>query len=872
MTAEQTNRRAEAAAVGDDGLPAALGGFDLTDMARFAAGFPHDVFTRLRHEAPVLYHPSGHSRDGDGFWVLSRYAHIFEAGSDIALFSSEGGGGRTGGGTHIDDMAAGLACGTLLNMTDDPRHQLLKDLLTPAVSGQALQALELQLRHQAGDIVAAALSNGSFDFQRDIAAPFAVAGVALLLGVPEQDWPQFLGWTDVAMGYEDRHTGVASGRSQDVVGKMMAYGIEQLKTKQDSPAMDILSILARAESPADGSQEAMTPFWRQLNFALLGLAGSEPSRGAASIGMLALAENPSQWQALREDRSLLPGAVEEMLRWASPTPYNRRTATEDTEIDGFPIRAGEKVTLWWASANRDEAVFPDPFSFNIRRQPNPHLAFGAGGHDCLGEQVGRMEMRVLFDVLLDHADEIEIAAPVKWARNNKHSVIVEMPVRATPGPAMQSPRITQGADKRGRVPEKEEPNKSLPDAADTPQFDQATIAAAFGFDILDRAFKADPYSTYRRLRAQGPVVRLPMGSWAVLSHDLSMEVLRSAAFGIGDGAMVSSQFAVDPEGKTVRPFFFADPPEHTRMRSLASKAFAPSMVEALRPRAEELAGELLAIAREESGDNPVDLITALADPLSSTLLRTLLGIPNGDQGPFLEWSKVLGRGLDPDMVLTPTEIAQRREAQEKFHDYFRAMAADRRSNPRDDLVSALVHVTDANGDKLTETELVVTCRMLVSAGEITTVNLIGLGTLNLLRNPEQLAWLRAHPDRMADAVDELVRYDGPAQFIGREALEGTSIGTTRISAGEPVIVFVGGANRDPSVYDNPDQLDLSRPRIRSIGFGLGIHFCIGAPLARLTAQAALGAIAPLNLQQAGEPAYLPNMLLRGLSRLPVSVH
>ena len=433
MTAEQTTESPGVAA--DAGLPAVLGGFDLTDMIRFTNGFPHDVFTRLRHEAPVLYHPPGHSRDGEGFWVLSRYADIAAVGSDIALFSSEGGGGRSSGGTHIDDLPNGLACGTTLNMTDDPRHQLLKDLMMPAVSGQALAELESQLRSRADDIVASALSLDDCDFQYDIAAPLAVTGIALLLGVPEQDWPRLRGWTDVAMGYEDRNTGVATDRSQQVLAKLLSYGTEQLPRKHDPSALDLLSILATGQLPPDRADRPLSDLDKQINFALLGLAGSEPSRGAASIGMLALTQNPGQWRALREDRSLLPGAVEEILRWASPTPYNRRTVTRDTELGGMPVRAGEKVTLWWASANRDEAVFTDPFTFDITRQPNPHLAFGAGGHNCLGDQVGRMEMRVLFDALLDQTETAEVTGPVKWAKHNKHTVVLEMPMRFTGGPA-----------------------------------------------------------------------------------------------------------------------------------------------------------------------------------------------------------------------------------------------------------------------------------------------------------------------------------------------------------------------------------------------------------------------------------------------------
>jgi cytochrome P450 len=413
-----------------DGLPPVLGGFDLTDLDRFGGGFPHDVFTRLRQEAPILHHPAGTSKDGEGFWVLSSYADCAAAGSDIALFSSEKGGDRIAGGTHIDDLPTGLFTSTLINMSDDPLHQALKDVMSPAVSADALSTLGPRMREQAAAIVTEAAGRGSFDFQRDVAAKFAVTTIALLLGVPEADWPKFLGWTDIAMGYEDRNTGVATNRSQLAQLGMFNYAVKLLRARKAEPTGDLASLIASGEFPPDTGVE-LTDAVRRANFNLLSLAGTEPPRGALSIGMLTLLEHPDQWQLLRDDPSLLTGAVEEMLRWSSPTPYNRRTVTRDTEISGVPMRAGEKVTLWWASANRDEAVFADPFDFDIRRDPNPHLAFGMGGHSCLGEQLGRLEMALLFQALLDQEVSLESAGQVTWARHNKHTVILEMPVKLT---------------------------------------------------------------------------------------------------------------------------------------------------------------------------------------------------------------------------------------------------------------------------------------------------------------------------------------------------------------------------------------------------------------------------------------------------------
>lgn len=424
MTTDQSTTAAP------DELPAALGGFDLTDLDRFAAGFPHEVFARLRREAPMLYHPGGRTNEGEGFWVFSTYADVVEIGSDIDLFSSEGGGGRANGGTHINDLPQGIFGGVMLPMMDDPRHALLKNVLRPALRPDVLASLAERLRDRADAIVAKAVGEGTCDAQHTISRELSLTTVALLLGVPESDWGKFFSWTDVAMGYEDRHTGEVSDRSQEVLTEMFNYGVELLAAKRAAPLNDeMLSVLAHGQWEGEAP---LTDFERQANFNLLALAGSEPPRGALSIGMLALAEHPDQWEALRADRSLLDSAVEEILRWASPTPYNRRTVTRDTEYKGTALRAGEKVTLWWASANRDESVFENASTFDIRRDPNPHVAFGMGGHTCLGEQLGRLQMRVLLETLLNRAERIEPTGPATWARNNKHIVALTVPVAFTP--------------------------------------------------------------------------------------------------------------------------------------------------------------------------------------------------------------------------------------------------------------------------------------------------------------------------------------------------------------------------------------------------------------------------------------------------------
>ena len=832
----------------DQQLPPVLGGFDLSDQERFAEGFPHHVFTRLRQEAPVFFHPPGRTADGEGFWVLSRYADIKAAAADPA-FSSQGGGGRAGGGTHIDDLAPGVHAGTMLNMMDDPRHRAIRDAVSPSVGAEALAAMEPELRAVAENLVAQAVERGEGDLMVDIAGPFAITTALMLLGVPRRDWPKLRAWADVSMGFDDREAGVDTERSQMSRLALYQYGTGVLKARAaGEPGRDLLSLVAHAELPP--GERPMSAYEREVFFNLILGAGSEPPRNAIAHGLLALAEHPDQWKALREDRSLIPGAVEEMLRWSSPTPYNRRTATRDIEVGGKLIKAGEKVTFWWASANRDESVFTDPHTFDIRRDPNPHLAFGFGTHDCMGAALGRLELRLILEALLDRVGELRTTGPVRWARSNKHTVILNMPVAYGDVTPVAAPPLP------------EQPPSSLPDNPGV-----YIITQLLPFNPFDPAFRADPYPVYRKIAEAGPVTRTPGGTVVVTGHREVTAALRDPLIGWGDGQSVSEHFGRDPEGRPVRQFIFMDPPDHTRLRSLVSKAFTARAVERLRPRAAEIAARLVADA-----GTSFDLMDAVAHPLPALLLGELMGVPDENLDRFRAWSAAIGRGLDPDFVLTRDQVAQRQGARELFNQYFTELAAQRRAEPADDLISALVAV-EQEGDRLTETELVTTCTLLISAGYALTVHLIGNSMLALLRNPDQLAWLRANPDRMAQAVEELIRYDSPAQVISRVVLQDTVIGDTPVRAGEALLLVLAAANRDPAAYDEPDRLDLARSSgTRHVGFGHGIHFCLGAPLARLAAQAALSELVSLDLEIADPgPRPTEGMVIRGLSSLPVTV-
>jgi cytochrome P450 len=403
---------------------------DLTDLARFADGFPDDVFTRLRRQAPVWWHePTAHTPDGVGFWVVSGHAEMMAVVSDAETFSSERAPDAAGGGTIIEDLPYGFAAGVLLNMMDDPRHHRIRRLVTPAVAPRALGMLEGDLRARTAAILDAVASRGRCDFLVDVAMELPLQAIAMLMGVPDEDRHDLMSWTNATLTYDDRELGARSARSEQAATAMAAYGTDLIERKRAEGGHDIVATVALATIEDDeGRSAALSDLEVLMFFNLLIAAGSETTRNAIALGIAALIEHPGQWDLLRQDPSVFPSAVEEILRWSSPTLYNRRTATGDTEVGEQKIPAGDKVTLWWASANRDEAVFDDPFRFDVRRIPNPHLAFGYRSHFCLGANLARLEIRIMLEELVARFDRLSLDGPIERFRTNKHAGVKHMPV------------------------------------------------------------------------------------------------------------------------------------------------------------------------------------------------------------------------------------------------------------------------------------------------------------------------------------------------------------------------------------------------------------------------------------------------------------
>ncbi|MFB4306822.1 cytochrome P450 [Actinomadura sp. GTD37] len=388
--------------------------------------------------------------------------------------------------------------------------------------------------------------------------------------------------------------------------------------------------------------------------------------------------------------------------------------------------------------------------------------------------------------------------------------------------------------------------------------------------LFSREFSEDPYTAYAELRASGPVhpIDFPRGATAflVVDHEHGRAALNDPRLS-KDAA--HSALPVDAEQFFGGTMLAMDPPGHTRLRGLMAKAFTAGRVEKLRPRVQEIADALLDGIAARGG---ADLIEALAVPLPIQVICELLGVPASDRARFREWTAVL-----TVPALTAQARARRREAAQAFTGYLTEVIAERRAAPADDLVSALITARDGDA-ALTGAELLNGIALLLIAGHETTVNLIGNGVLALLRAPDQLALLRARPELLPSAIEELLRYDGPVERASqRIALEDMEIAGTPVPKGSWVHVSLGAADRDPAAFEAPDRLDVTRAPRRHVAFGHGLHFCLGAPLARLEGQIAIGGLLDRfpGLALAVPPADLRHhrtgSIVRGLKALPVRV-
>src|SRR6266850_1139283 len=385
-------------------------------------------------------------------------------------------------------------------------------------------------------------------------------------------------------------------------------------------------------------------------------------------------------------------------------------------------------------------------------------------------------------------------------------------------------------------------------------------------------FHADPYPFYHRLRAADPVHRTPMGLWVLTRYDDVVSAMRDPRFGReGFDQILADVYGEDTTNASrARSMLFRDPPDHTRLRGLVSQAFTPRVIERMRSHIQDIVNRLLDRVQHAK---TMDVIKDLAYPLPVTVICEMLGVPTDAHAEIRQWSADLARSLDAIGMPADEGVVQRgRAARQAILDYFRGLLPERRQMPRDDLLSLLIAAED-QGDKLTEGYLLITCNLLFVAGHETTVNLIGNGLLALLKHPDQLDKLRADRTLLPGAVEELLRYDSPVQRTGRITNTDVELDGRTIAKGSLVVTAIGAANRDPAHFPDPDRLDITRRDNRHIAFGFGIHFCLGAPLARLEGQIAIDAILrrmPGLRLATSTPEWRESSTLRGLETLPVT--
>ena len=398
---------------------------DLTEPEAFADGIPHDLFKRLRREAPVAWHPE---RGSDGFWCVTRHPDVVAVNRDAEAQSTA----RMGTMMFDRPELADPAAPRMMIEMDPPQHTRYRLLVNRGFTPRMIGKLEDFMRAVTTRTLDRVVSKGAADFVDDIAAELPIQVIAEMLGAPEEDRPRLFELSNMIIGFDEPEYGAVGNRPADNA-MMEMYGYANRIGAEHRAALDagddphdIVSALLTAE--VDGERLSELEF--DMFFLLLTVAGNETTRTAIAQGMLAFIQHPDQWERLREDRSLLPTAVEEILRYSTPILHFRRTASHATEVAGQPINEGDKVVIWYASANFDEEVFTDPLRFDVGRTPNEHVTFGAGGpHYCLGANLAKLELKVMFEQLLDRLPSVKLAGQVERLRSNFNNGLKRLPVR-----------------------------------------------------------------------------------------------------------------------------------------------------------------------------------------------------------------------------------------------------------------------------------------------------------------------------------------------------------------------------------------------------------------------------------------------------------
>ena len=394
---------------------------DLISQDQWTRGIPHDQFAWLRREAPVFWHESDDPAV-PGFWALTRHADVQAANRDIERFSSQRGGVFLN--AQIDEQRDLFRS---IIETDRPEHPRLRRLVNRGFTPRAIAQFEASYRHAVRDVLADVVARGTFDWVTEVATVLPAFAISELLGVPVEDRSQVTAWTNTIAGANDPEFAADADAPMNAAISLYTYGTQLAEQRRAEPRDDIVtSLITEVDDDSLGAHEF------EIFVLALAVAGNETTRTAMSQGMLALLDNPDQMALLRSDPGLAPTAADEMIRWATPIVYFRRTATCDLEWHGVTIHEDDPVALYFLSANYDDAVFEDPHRFDVTRAPNPHVSFGGGGpHHCLGAHLARFEISVLLEELLTHAGSVGQAGDAVRLRSSWINGLKHLPVTVT---------------------------------------------------------------------------------------------------------------------------------------------------------------------------------------------------------------------------------------------------------------------------------------------------------------------------------------------------------------------------------------------------------------------------------------------------------
>jgi cholest-4-en-3-one 26-monooxygenase len=394
---------------------------DVYDLDTYQRAIPHEVFGRLRRESPV------HWTDmpgGQGFWAVTKYADVVAISKDPKTYSS------ARGGTNLTDLSAedlSVVQMMMVNM-DPPKHNKFRNLVSKGFTPRMIAQLEPLIRQAATRTVDAVAKDGECDFVRAIAGDLPLIVIADLMGIPQADRGKVFDWSNRLIGFDDPEFQTSMADGKVAAGELWMYANAIAAQRREKPELDLTSVLVQAS--VDGEKLSEMEF--DAFFLMMAVAGNETTRNAISGGMLALIQHPEQRRRLLDNPGLIPSAIEEILRWVTPVIHFRRTVTRDVELRGQQLREGDKVAVFYPSANRDEEAFANPLEFDVTRTPNEHLSFGVGQHFCLGSSLARLELRVIFEELLRRLPDIELTGEVRRLRSNFINGIKTMPVRFTP--------------------------------------------------------------------------------------------------------------------------------------------------------------------------------------------------------------------------------------------------------------------------------------------------------------------------------------------------------------------------------------------------------------------------------------------------------